>query len=57
MYAPRHRRFATGLVVHGEVQHFAQSSAATAKATEQISLLNSTCPKFKVQDVRMRNKK
>ena len=31
MYAPRHRRFATGLVVHGEVQHFAQSSAANSK--------------------------
>ena len=53
MYAPRHRRFATGLVVHGEVQHFAQSSAANSKS----NLLNSTCPKFKVQDVRMRSKK
>ena len=57
MYAPRHRHFATGLVVHGEVQHFAQVRQQTAKATEQISLLNSMCPKFKVRDVRMRSKK
>jgi len=26
MYAPRHRRFATGLVVRGEVQHVPRNS-------------------------------
>ena len=45
MYAPKHRCFVTGLVVLGEVQHFAQTVwQETAKATEQ----KSTRPKFKV---------
>ena len=46
MYAPRHRRFATGLV-HGEVQYFAHTSKTA----------NSTRATFKVQDMRMRSKK
>ena len=42
MYAPKHRHFSTGLVVHSEVQHFVQ-----AKAMEK---------KTRAQDVRMRSK-
>ena len=53
MHAPRHRRFATGLVVHGEVQHFA---AANSFSNPEISSI-ARAPKFKVQDVRMRSKK
>ena len=37
MYAPRHRRFATGLGRHGEVQYFAHDKQ------------NSKYAKFKVQ--------
>ena len=46
MYAPRHRRFTTGLV-HGEVKHFAQDKQSKI----------ARAPKCKFQDVRMRSKK
>ena len=37
MYAPRHRRFTTGLV-HGEVKHFAQDKQSKiARAQVQVS--------------------
>ena len=49
MYATRHCRFATGFVVHGEVQHPARSLA--------VAIFNRKCSKFKVQGVRMRSKK
>ena len=43
MYAPRHRRFETGFVVHREVQHLAQSLAVAIFQSHVLKVQGSMC--------------